>query len=303
MIEIYNTVFYQPLFNLLVWLYNVLPGHDIGLAIIVLTLVIRGILFPLYWQSIKSQKALQDIQPKVDALRKKLKNEKEKLAQELMTLYKEEKVNPFSSCLPLLIQLPFLIAVYQVFRHGLNSESLDLLYNFVANPGTINPISLGFFNLAIPSIPLAILAGGAQFWQSKMMFAKKPPLIKGKEIEGSGDEKALAMMNKQMVYFLPAFTVILGITLPAGLTLYWFITTLLMALQQILVFKHKAKEDEQKKYLARENPQKIVDVEPVKEEENNKEEEVNKEPESGESDDKDSEVENLKSKDQDPSSK
>ncbi|MCX6743505.1 MAG: YidC/Oxa1 family membrane protein insertase, partial [Candidatus Parcubacteria bacterium] len=234
---------YQPLFNALVWLYNVLPGHDVGLAIIVLTLVIRLILFPLYYQSIKSQRALQEVQPKVDALRKQYKEDQEKLAKELMILYKNENVNPFSSCLPLLIQLPFLIALYQVFIHGLKSQSMEMLYPFVNNPGTINTVSLGFFNLLQPNIVLALLAGAAQFWQSKMMMTKNPPLIKGKEIEGSGDEKMTAIMNKQIVYFMPIFTVIIGISLPSGLTLYWFLTTLLMALQQVWMFKKKKKEE------------------------------------------------------------
>jgi len=241
----YNFIFYQPLFNALVWLYNTIPGHDIGLAIVLLTILIRLILFPLYYQSIKSQKSLQEIQPKIDALRKqyKAKEDQEKLAKEMMILYKNENVNPFSSCLPLLIQLPFLLALYQVFIDGLKSQSFELLYSFVKNPGTINTISLGFLNLSQPNIVLALLAGLAQFWQSKMMITKRPPLVKGKEISGSADEKMTAMVNKQIVYFMPMFTVIIGISLPSGLTLYWFFSTLLMALQQVWMFKKHANRD------------------------------------------------------------
>lgn len=221
-----------------------MPGHDIGIAILVLTIVIRVILFPLYYQSIKAQKALQDIQPKVEALKKQYQDNKEKLAQELMNLYKNDKVNPFSSCLPLLIQFPFLIAVYQVFGQGLNSKGFEILYSFVSRPEQINPMFLGFLNLAVPSLALAILAGVAQFWQTKMLMAKKPPLVKGKEITGSADEKTMAIMNKQMIYFMPIFTVIIGASLPAGLTLYWFTTTLLMALQQVWMFGKKGKEEQ-----------------------------------------------------------
>jgi YidC/Oxa1 family membrane protein insertase len=239
----YNYIFYQPLFNALVWLYNTIPGHDIGLAIVLLTIVIRLILFPLNYKSIKSQKSLQDIQPKVDALRKQYKDNQEQLAKELMILYKNENVNPFSSCLPVLIQLPFLIALYQVFIHGLKSQSMEMLYYFVKNPGTMNTVSLGFLNLLQPNIILAILAGLAQFWQSKMMVSKRPPLIKGKEIQGSADEKMTAIMNKQIVYFMPIFTVIIGVSLPSGLTLYWFLSTLLMALQQVWMFRHHANKD------------------------------------------------------------
>lgn len=236
----YNFVFYQPLFNGLVWLYNTIPGHDIGLAIALLTIAIRLIMFPLNYKSIKSQKSLQDIQPKVNALRKQLKDNQEQLAKELMVLYKNENVNPFSSCLPVLIQLPFLIALYQVFIHGLKSQGMEMLYPFINNPGTINTVSLGFLNLSEPNIILALLAGGAQFWQSKMMVSRKPPLIKGKEIEGSSDEKMTAIMNKQIVYFMPILTVIIGIGLPSGLTLYWFLSTLLMALQQLWMFRKHA---------------------------------------------------------------
>jgi len=275
MLEIYNTVLYQPLFNLLVWLYNVVPGNDIGLAIIALTILIRIVLFPLYYQSIKSQRALQELQPKVEALKKKYKDEKEKMAQELMVLYKNEKVNPFSSCLPLLVQIPFLIAVYSVFRSGLNSGSLEMLYPFVANPGHIDSISFGFIDLALPSYTLALLAGAAQFVQTKMMLTRKPPLINGKEIEGSQDEKMMSAVNKQMVYFMPFLTVIIGMTLPAGLTLYWFITTALMALQQLWMFNMKKQTPAQPvKNKVVEIPSSDKEVESVKTEEQSEKKET-----------------------------
>jgi len=231
----FNLIFYQPLFNLLIFFYNIIPGNDIGVAIIILTILIRIILYPLSLQSIKSQKALQDLQPKLDALKEKYKDKKEELAQAMIKLYKEEKVNPFSSCLPLLIQLPFLIAVYKVFQSGLNGSSLNLLYPFIHNPGFLNSVSLGFINLAKPNYALAILAGLAQFWQSKMFITKRPP----KGIPGSKDEDMTAMINKQMVYFMPLITIIIGISLPGGLTLYWLVTTFLMALQQLYFFKKR----------------------------------------------------------------
>ncbi len=235
MIQLFNTVLYEPLLNLLVFLYNVIPSQDIGLAIIALTIIIKIVLFPFSLQSIKSQRALQIIQPKMDELKRKYKDQKEKLSQEMMKLYKEQKVNPLSSCFPLLIQFPFLIAVYQVFRTGLNSESLDLLYTFVENPGHINSIFLGILDLAKPSAVLALLAGAAQFWQTRMLGIKKPP----KKVKGSKDESMLASMNKNMLYFMPVLTVVIGMSLPGGLTLYWFLTTLLTVAQQFFFFKKK----------------------------------------------------------------
>ena len=239
MIEFFNTILVQPLFNLLVFFYNLVPGNDLGVAIILLTLVIKLLLYPLSRQSIRSQKALQELQPKMEALKKQYKNDKEKLAKEMMTLYKTEKVNPLSSCLPLLIQLPFLIAVFHVFRTGVDSASLEMLYSFVPNPGSLNPVSFGIINLAQPNLILAVLTGAAQFWQSKMLITKRPP-----KVPGAKDEDMMALMNKQMVYFMPIITVVIGAGLPAGLILYWLVMTILTALQQLLMFKKKKVEVE-----------------------------------------------------------
>lgn len=232
---IFQAFFYQPILNLLVWLYNVVPGNDLGVAIILLTIIIKLVLLPLSKQSIKSQKSLQNLQPKINEIKKKYAHNKEEMGRAMMELYKQNKVNPFSSCLPLLIQLPFLFAVFRVFRNGLAGDSLDLVYPFITRPETINSISLGFLELAKPNVYLAILAGLAQFWQAKMMMTKKPE-VKSK---GSRDENMMAVMNKQMVYFMPAITVFIGLTLPGGLSLYWFTTTLLTALQQLYIFKKK----------------------------------------------------------------
>lgn len=235
MVELFNTLLYQPLLNLLVFLYNVVPGHDLGIAIIILTVLIKLVLYPLSQQSIKSQKALQDLQPKMEELKKKYKDDKEKLAKEMMELYKSNKVNPLSSCLPLLIQLPFLIAVFQVFRTGLDVKSLDLLYPFVQNPGQLNPITFGFLDLAKSNVVLAVLTGLSQFWQTKMLTTTRPKKVSS----GAKDEDMMAMVNKQMLYLMPIMTVFIGVSLPAGLVLYWLITTLLTVFQQKIMFKKK----------------------------------------------------------------
>ena len=129
MVHLFNVILYQPLYNILIWFYNVIPGHDIGLAILAVTILVKLILLPFSFQSVRSQKAMQELQPKLEALKNKFKGEKEKLAAETMKLYKENKVNPFSGCLPLLIQLPILIALYQVFLKGFDPGRLSFLYS------------------------------------------------------------------------------------------------------------------------------------------------------------------------------
>jgi len=233
--NIFITVFYQPILNLLIFLYNTAAFKDFGVAIILLTIVIKLILWPLGKQAIKSQKSLQDLQPKIEALKKQYADNKTELSKATMDIYKENKVNPFSSCLPLLVQLPFLWAVYRVFRDGVNNK-LDLVYPFINKPETINTIFLGFVNLAKPNIYLAVMAGLAQFIQAKMLITTKP-VVKS---EGSKDESMAAIMNKQMLYFMPAITIFIGISLPGGLTLYWFVLTALTALQQFITFRKKS---------------------------------------------------------------
>jgi YidC/Oxa1 family membrane protein insertase len=229
----YQTFFYQPILNLVIFLYNIVPGQDLGVAIILLTIIIKLVLYPLSRQSLKSQKSLQDLQPKIEEIKAKHKDDKEKMSRAMMDLYKTNKVNPFSSCLPLLIQLPFLIAVFRVFQNGFDGGQLDLLYSFIHKPEAINYISFGFLNLAEKNYVIAVLAGLAQFWQTKMMVTKQAPV----KASGAKDENMMAVMNKQMTYMMPIFTVFIAWSFPAGLGLYWLVTTILTGLQQLILFK------------------------------------------------------------------
>ena len=231
----FTTIFYQPILNLLVWIYNLLPGHDIGWAVILLTIIIKAVFWPLSGKAVKSQRAMQELQPKIEALKRKYPKpeEREAMTKEMMAMYKQEKVNPFSSCLPLLIQLPFLWAVFRMFRDELTGKASALIYPFIFNPGPLNSLAFGFLDFAKPNIILAILAGASQFVQAKMLPTKKPE-VKG---EGSRDEGMAAIMNKQMLYIFPVLTVFICLSLPSGLAFYWFLTTLLTILQQVLIFK------------------------------------------------------------------
>ena len=239
MSDIFNALFFQPIFNLLVFFYNYLPWHDFGLAIIALTVVIKLLLYPLSQKTIKSQKALADLQPRLESLKKQHSGNKEELARATMNMYKDNKINPFSSCLPLLIQLPFMFAVFQVFRDFGKIDHTALVYKFLAQPDFSSGLKfMQFIDLSRPNVYLAVLAAGAQFWQTKMMSTSQP-VIQNKD---SRDENFSAIMNKQMLYMMPIMTIVIGVSLPGGLTLYWFVFSLLSALQQLIVFKQKEKK-------------------------------------------------------------
>src|SRR3989344_8321024 len=167
MIEFYNLILYRPLFNAVMFLYNVIPGHDFGLAIIALTVCIRLFFFPLSVRTIRSQRALNKINPKIKEIKEKFKNNAQAQSAAIMNLYKEHNVNPLAGCLPLLIQLPILIALYKVFGAGFKPENLDLLYRFIINPGFIDPISFGFLDISSKNEILALVTGCFQYLQLK----------------------------------------------------------------------------------------------------------------------------------------
>ncbi len=236
-VNAFNLILYQPLFNALILLYQYLPGRDFGIAVIILTLLIRLILYPSMAQSLKSQKALADLQPKIQEIQKKYKNDIAKQGQATIELYRKEKINPLSGIFPLLVQLPILIALYRLFWKGLDAKELVYLYNFVPNPGLINPTFLGILNLAQPSIVLAILAGIFQFFQSKMIL---PAALSKKPVDKKKIPNFSEALQKQMLYFFPVFTVFILWKLPAAIGLYWIATTVFSIFQQYLIFKPRS---------------------------------------------------------------
>ena len=254
MLNILNAIFVQPLANLLFLFVAYLPGHDFGMAIILLTSFIRLILWPLASKQLHSQKALTAIQPEVNRLKAKYKNDPQKFNQATMELYKEKEVNPFGSCLPLLIQLPFLIGIFYVFRPFANSAYAVLanpngivsqLYPFVkALPGVQSYISsntaistmfFGLVDLAKPNMVFAGVAAVAQFIQSKMIMPKKDP---------NAPKDPSTAITSQMTYFFPIITFVIALSLPAALPLYWIVTTAFAILQQYLVFHREVKQVE-----------------------------------------------------------
>lgn len=242
---LYNEAIYKPLFNLMVFFYNAVPGHDIGIAIILLTLFVRLLFYPINGKAIESQKKMQEIQPKIKEIQKKYKDNKEEQAKKLMEFYQKNKINPLSGCLPLLIQFPILIALYHVFINGFKDESLSAVYtSYISNPGHIDPLFLGLINLSETNIYLALIAGSLQYFQTRMMMGDKKEEKEEKKEEKSlkktPEEKTQEFaqnMTKQMIYLMPVMTFVFAMSFPSGLALYWAVTTLLAIVQQYIMFK------------------------------------------------------------------
>ncbi|MBI4415186.1 MAG: membrane protein insertase YidC [Candidatus Kerfeldbacteria bacterium] len=238
---IYHTVLYEPLLNALIFLYHYL-GKDLGFAIILLTILIKGILFYPSISQLRSQRKLQESQGKLKELKEKYKNDKEGYSRAVLDFYKQNKVNPLSSCLPLVLQLIILIPLYRVFIAGIitdqstglmTANQLAFLYGplrDIYSTIPIHAISFGIVDVTKShNIILAVLAAAATLWQSRMLIVKRPPQAAG---AGAKDEGQAASINKSMMYLTPLFTLYFAYQFPAGLALYWLASTLFQVGQQ-----------------------------------------------------------------------
>ncbi len=240
--KFFRTIFYQPLYNVLIFFIGLAPAHDLGLAIILLTILIRLILLVPSQHAIVSQRRMQELQPKLEHIKKKYADNKERIAAETMQLWKEHKVNPFGSCLPLLIQFPVLIALFYVIQNGLNPDNTYLLYAPFKNIDLTNIHTnfLGILELReVNTFVLPIMVGALQFFQLKLTMLKKvavKPVQEGEKTKPSEMESA----NKMMTYVMPVMIALFTASVPAGVGLYWGVSTI-FALGQQAVANKKAK--------------------------------------------------------------
>lgn len=234
--KIYHTFIYQPILNTLVFIYNHASFGDIGLAIIILTILFRLILYPLFQKQVKYQTAMQRIQPKLKKIQEEHKGNLEKQSEATMALYKEHKLNPFSGFLVILIQIPILLAVYQVFVNIFKPEIFSGLYSFIANPGQINPFFLGFMDLRAHNYVLVGITAIAQYIQGRLAL--------GLSSKNAASDDPAQKAGQSMVWIAPLITVLVFARLPAAVVLYWLVSTVFSVGQQILVNKQIQQENE-----------------------------------------------------------
>jgi YidC/Oxa1 family membrane protein insertase len=240
MVRLYEILAYEPIYNTLILFYNIVPFKDFGLAIVLTTILVRFLLYPLYQKQISSQKKLQDLQPKIKEVQKKHKD-KEEQARLMMALYKENGVNPVSGCLPAILLFIVFFAIYRaiinIAQAGLTVHQ-ESLYAFVQNPGAINHLFLGFLDITTPNIALAVITAAAVYWQMKMMLGKIDGDKEKAPVTSKKTEPDMAtIMNKQMIFIAPAVSLFVGVTFPAALSLYWLTSTVFMIIQQRITLK------------------------------------------------------------------
>lgn len=229
---------YTPLYNGLVFLVDILPGVEAGIAVILFTIIIKFILFPLSRKAVVTQLKIKKIDPKIKAIREEYKEDKQEQARKLLELYKEEGINPFSGILLVFIQIPIVFSLYFIFRNsGFPVIDTSLLYSFVAIPGEISPTLLGIIDITQKSFLLAATAGISSFFQIRYSV----PKIDKKSLEDRTFKDDLAhSMNVQMRYGMPAIILITAYFVGGAVALYWT-TSNLFTLGQELYLRRKVK--------------------------------------------------------------
>jgi YidC/Oxa1 family membrane protein insertase len=233
--NIYSTIVYQPLYNGLILLMDILPWANAGLVVILFTIIIKLLLFPLSKKAVIAQMQMKTIEPELVLLKEKYKENRQELARKTMDLYKEKGIRPFLSIGLILLQLPIIFALYGIFLNsGLPEVNTSLLYSFVGRPEWINMV---FFGLTISqqSVLLALLVGITAYIQNKILMPNKPVLSKDPSKNSLKDEFA-KNMHIQMRYFLPVILTFFAWSLPAVVSLYW-VTSNLFAIGQELFLK------------------------------------------------------------------
>lgn len=217
----FREVFYEPLLNALVWLYNTVAFQDLGAAIILLTILVRLIIFPLFHQGIKYQKIIQEIRPELDKIKNKYKDNREAQTKATLELFKRYKLNPLAPFLSMIVQLPLFLGLYVIFLNGFGQSIEPWLYSFTPHLGELHQTFFGLINLKEASPIVAVLAALAQYFQARLAFTSS----------------TVPAMRFVMLYFLPGIILAALLKFPAAVGLYWLTTTGFSIIQQVIVNK------------------------------------------------------------------
>jgi YidC/Oxa1 family membrane protein insertase len=244
MSDLFNNFLVIPLYNFLILIINHIPFADLGFAIILLTVLIRFVLYPLSKSAIKTQLKMKEIQKPLEEIKQKYKGDQQQAALEMMKFYKENDIRPFSGMLLILVQLPIIFALYFVFlNEGLPNINLELLYSFVIAPGHINTNFLGIFDLTSKSVSLALLAGIAQFFQAQIMFKRSAQTTSNSNDKKAGgfQEDLMKSMQIQVKYVLPGIMIGIAYSLGSVIALYFLTSNLFSIFQELFLKKQLEK--------------------------------------------------------------
>ncbi|MEW5907889.1 MAG: YidC/Oxa1 family membrane protein insertase [Patescibacteria group bacterium] len=207
----FNLVFFKPLLNALVFIIGIIPFHDVGSAIIVLTIVVRFLIFPLNHHAITTQIKMKQLEPELKEIKEKFKKDAPEQSKRVMELYKQHGINPLSGFLNLIIQLPIIFALYKVFTLNATLDPLNL-YSFIHSPENIQIKFLNIFDITKKSYLLAFVTGATQFLQMRLAL---PPISKKDHADFA------QKINMQMRYLMPLFVFFIVSRFASAIAVYW----------------------------------------------------------------------------------
>lgn len=243
MITFFKVTLFVPLYNLLIFITSIIPGGDLGSAIIILTLLVKLVIFPLYTKSVRTQIKLKSVEAKLKEIKEKYKDNLPEQSRQTMGVYRQEGINPFSTIIVLFVQIPIIISLFYVFRDSFTLHT-DLIYSFVTAPTQINTNFLGWFDLtANKNVILAGLTGITQYLQVRYSLPTPPAKDKNKLGQSFKDD-LMRSMDLQMRYFMPLITIFIAFTLPSAIALYWITSNSFSAIYELVVIKKIKKEAE-----------------------------------------------------------
>ena len=238
---IWHTFFFDPVYNGLVFFIDVIPGADVGLAIIATVVVVKTILLPLSIKAAKTQRVMREIEPKLKEIRETLKDKRQEQGEAMLKLYREAGISPFASILLIFLQIPIVIALYLSVNTGggiaLPAINTEILYSFVRIPEFVNMNFLGMLDITGKSLVLAFLAGVTQFFQVKLAMPALPP--RDPDAAPNFKEDFGRNMQLQMRYVMPVIIFFVAYYISAAIALYFFVSNLVAILQEVYIKKHR----------------------------------------------------------------
>lgn len=231
----FHTLFYEPVYNLLVVVLTVVPLHDIGAAIVIVTCIVKFILLPLNLSALRTQYVMKRLEPEMNTIKELQKTKPQEASRMMIDLYRREKVNPFASLFAVILQIPIFFALYFVFSKGMQADP-ESLYSFVVFPEKLHTLAFGLFDVTQKNIPIALLVGISSYVLARRQTVDM--VVKKETHEESFQDHFMKSMKIQMLYVLPVIIGFSSAVLPSALGLYWFVSNVIGYIQDVYM-KHK----------------------------------------------------------------
>lgn len=240
MSSIWHVLFFNPIYNSLVFFIDIVRGEDVGIAIILTVILVKIVLLPVSLKAARTQIVMKELEPRIAEIKEKYKDKNDEQARKMVELFRDANVNPLSSITLLFIQIPIVFALYFAVNGGggvpLPGINTALLYSFIAIPSAPSMLFLGIVSITAKNIVLAILAGATQFIHSQLAMPKLAP--RDPKAEPNFKEDLNRSMQMQMRYMMPVIIIFISYGASAAIALYFTISNL-MSIGQEYVIRHK----------------------------------------------------------------